>query len=210
MKDFVKEFTVIDFLGMLPAGVLVILLLSYDWSEHLLWQGYFGDTCGEATKLAILLVAGYFVGMLLHELGDWVERALFHFQWLDPRRWAAYRVCEGETQAEKAAFYQQVKPKTPAALAAAAKEDVHGRLALFDGFHVAMRNLLVAVAVLAGYLLVTGGGTPLGKMVCRAFSQWYWRAGGVAAVFLCAVRGYHYLYLKYKYVYENISPSADL
>lgn len=216
MKDFVKEFTVIDILGILPSGVLLILLLSCDWSTYPLWQGYFGETCSEVTKITILLVAGYFAGMLLHELGDWMEKLVFCIRWLDPRWWAANKVGltklvnklvrDGVAEEKKkpdSKGYGQLKTGTAHILAALAKDGANEKQGLFDGFHAAMRNFLVAVLILGVYMLFTGFGTPLSDIVRAALGMRCWQVVGASAILLSAVRGYHYLYLKYKYAFEN-------
>lgn len=85
MGDFVKELTIIDFLGILLPGTVLILLFSADFTLMPLWEGYFGAACGEGVKAVFLLVGGYAVGMLIHEVGDLLEKGfLWKFYYLNP------------------------------------------------------------------------------------------------------------------------------
>lgn len=92
MGDFIKELNIIDFLGMLLPGSVLLLLLSNDYSLDILWSNYFGVDCGTGVKTTILLVAGYVVGMLIHELGDITEKGLWSISWIDPKTYAAKKV----------------------------------------------------------------------------------------------------------------------
>lgn len=95
MGDFIKELNIIDFLGILLPGSLLILVLSYDYSGAVIWNGYFGSECSEATKAIFLIVAGYVVGSLIHEFGDIMEKMLWSFSVFDPKAYAARVVgCE--------------------------------------------------------------------------------------------------------------------
>lgn len=90
MGDFIKELTIIDFLGMMVPGSLLLLLLNDDLGIHNIWSGYFGQNA--AADTIILLVAGYLVGMVLHEIGDILEKAIWATNVLNPRYYAARKV----------------------------------------------------------------------------------------------------------------------
>lgn len=95
MGDFIKELNIIDFLGILLPGSLLILVLSYDYSGAVIWNGYFGSECSEATKSIFLIIAGYVFGSLIHEIGDIMEKILWSFLIFDPKAYAARVVgCE--------------------------------------------------------------------------------------------------------------------
>lgn len=92
MSDFTKELNIIDFLGIGIPGCTLVLLLMGDQVEALLWANFFGTTCSELTRAIILIILGYIVGMLIHEIGDVIEKALWRIIWLDPKAYAAYAV----------------------------------------------------------------------------------------------------------------------
>ena len=56
MGDFIKELTIIDFLGMMVPGSLLLLLLNEDLGIRNIWSGYFGQNA--AADTSILLVTG--------------------------------------------------------------------------------------------------------------------------------------------------------
>lgn len=90
MGDFIKELTIIDFLGMMVPGSLLLLLLNDDLGIHNIWSGYFGQNA--AADTIILLVAGYLVGMVLHEIGDLLEKVVWATNMFNPRYYAARKV----------------------------------------------------------------------------------------------------------------------
>ncbi len=92
MGDFIKELNIIDFLGMLLPGSVLILVLSIDYSGAAIWSGYFGYSCGDGIKITILLVAGYVLGMLIHEVGHLLEKLFWSCPFLDPVSYAAVKV----------------------------------------------------------------------------------------------------------------------
>ncbi len=92
MGDFIKELNIIDFLGMLLPGSILILVLSIDYSGAAIWSGYFGYSCGDGIKITILLVAGYVLGMLIHEAGHLLEKLFWSCPFLDPVSYAAAKV----------------------------------------------------------------------------------------------------------------------
>ena len=92
MSDFTKELNIIDFLGIGIPGCTLVLLLIGNNVEPLLLVNYFGSTCSELTRAIILIILGYIVGMLIHEVGDVIEKIMWHIKWLDPKTYAAYAV----------------------------------------------------------------------------------------------------------------------
>lgn len=90
MENAVKELTVVDFLGIIVPGSLLVLLFQKDYQVQSIWNSYFGDE--SVANTIILLVAGYLVGMLIHELGDILEKEIWKLDLLNPRRHAAKNV----------------------------------------------------------------------------------------------------------------------
>ena len=46
MGDYIKELTIIDFLGMLVPGSVVIFILSMDYNIENFWNSVFGSESG--------------------------------------------------------------------------------------------------------------------------------------------------------------------
>lgn len=92
MENFIKELTIIDFLGILVPGSFLILLFNQDYAIRHIWCGYFGTD--SAADTVIFLVVGYLVGMLIHELGDLLEKLIWASPWLNPRYYAAKKICD--------------------------------------------------------------------------------------------------------------------
>lgn len=92
MGDFTKELNIIDFLGIGIPGCALVLLIMGGQVEILLWANFFGTECSELTRAIILIILGYIVGMLIHEIGDVIEKILWRIIWLDPKTYAAYVV----------------------------------------------------------------------------------------------------------------------
>lgn len=90
MGDFIKELTIIDFLGMIVPGSLLIVLFNKDYELQSIWGDYFGNDT--VANTIILLIAGYLMGMLIHELGDILEKQLWKMNRLNPRYYAAKEV----------------------------------------------------------------------------------------------------------------------
>lgn len=90
MGDFIKELTIIDFLGMLVPGSLLVLLFSYDFNVKNIWCGYFEQN--PTADTIILLIVGYLVGMVLHEIGDLFEKVIWKTNIFSPRYYAAKKV----------------------------------------------------------------------------------------------------------------------
>lgn len=92
MKDYIKELNIIDFLGIIVPGSLLVLLVTGDNTQLLLWADYFGVEATIWIKGLFLLIAGYLAGMVLHEIGDQIERGTWCFHVLDPKAYAANAV----------------------------------------------------------------------------------------------------------------------
>ena len=78
MGDFIKDLNIIDFLGMLLPGAFVALCLSIQHPGA--WQileTAIGCELGLSLRITVVLVVGYVIGMLLHELGDRMEKCLW-------------------------------------------------------------------------------------------------------------------------------------
>lgn len=91
MTDIVKEFNMIDLLGMLLPGALLTALFG---TEFGLWErinAYFGITVTTGVVSMILICAGFVIGSLLHELGDLMEKLLWSSKLLSPKTYAAIR-----------------------------------------------------------------------------------------------------------------------
>lgn len=92
MKDYIKELNIIDFLGITVPGTLLVLLITGDNTALLLWHDYFGSDATVWVRGTFLLIAGYLAGMLLHEIGDCLEKGTWCFHPLDPKAYAANAV----------------------------------------------------------------------------------------------------------------------
>ena len=90
MGDYIKELTIIDFLGILVPGSFLLLLFSLDYPVWDIWRFYFEE--GSVADTVIFLIAGYLIGMLLHELGDLFEKLIWVCPWFNPRYHAAKTV----------------------------------------------------------------------------------------------------------------------
>ena len=95
MGDFVKELNIIDFLGMMLPGAAFILIFSYgiDTTEQAsLLFSYFENQDPSASQVILLIIAGYVLGMLIHEIGDLMEKFCWGYLRIDPRAYAAKAV----------------------------------------------------------------------------------------------------------------------
>lgn len=89
MGDIVKEFNMIDLLGlMLPGAFLTIIFGQELGAWATLWDFWGIDNCIGVISV-IILVGGYFVGMLLHEIGDLLEKIMWLNPLTNPRMYAA-------------------------------------------------------------------------------------------------------------------------
>lgn len=102
MSDYIKDLNIIDFLGIIVPGCVLVLLVTGDCTALLLWTDYFGGDATTFVKGLFLLIAGYLAGMMLHELGDMVEKGTWCLTRLDPKAYAAYAV--GVNKIEEAMY----------------------------------------------------------------------------------------------------------
>lgn len=86
MGDFIKELTVIDFLGILFPGAAFLLLINYSVVGQMTGLEF------TAADTVLLLAGGYLFGSLVHEVGDLLEKFLWQFPGFDPKVYAARRV----------------------------------------------------------------------------------------------------------------------
>ncbi len=80
MEKFLKDFTVIDFWGlMLPGAIFVLFTNGYGFFQYPeLYLRFFGsaEKISELGLLAYFVAASYIIGTLFHELGDIIQRWL--------------------------------------------------------------------------------------------------------------------------------------
>lgn len=89
MSDYIKELNIVDFLGIIVPGSILVLLLSGDNANLLLlWTSYFGTDASPIVRGIFLVIAGYLAGMILHEIGDLAEKGVWCFTRLDPKAYA--------------------------------------------------------------------------------------------------------------------------
>lgn len=117
MSDYIKDLNIIDFLGIIVPGCVLVLLVVGDYTALLLWSDYFGNDVTIFVKGLFLLIAGYLAGMMLHELGDLVEKGTWCPTRLDPKAYAAYAV--GAEKIEEAMDKAGILDKKDNALAPA-------------------------------------------------------------------------------------------
>lgn len=194
MGDFIKDLNIIDFLGILLPGSLYMMATHESLPINQL-LGYFGDEPGAAAQVTLLLVGGYVIGILFHELGDWLEKLFWSRKWLNPRTYAAkitglhdHLMSEGGTEA--AAWKKIRKGDSVYYGVIEGVTDVRRRN-LFEGFRAMARNLLLVLILIAIYpgVLVQAGPVQIGFYI--------------AACVLLFLRYCHYSYLKFKYSYED-------
>lgn len=102
MGDFIKDLNIIDFLGMLLPGAFVALCLNIQHPG--VWQvlaNAIGSELSFPMRIAVVFVTGYVIGMLLHELGDRLEKCLWLVPVLNPRLYAARTTKLLKREAEK-------------------------------------------------------------------------------------------------------------
>lgn len=89
MEHIIKKINMIDILGMLLPGGLMLLLLEQDinWMKDL--SNYLGIKAGDLLITMIFLCGSYGVGMLLHEMGSTVEKLMWKSPFFSPSIWAA-------------------------------------------------------------------------------------------------------------------------
>lgn len=110
MSDYIKELNIVDFLGIVVPGSALVLLLSGDNADLLLWTSYFGADASPLVRGIFLAIAGYLAGMVLHEIGDLAEKGVWCFTRLDPKAYAinAVGITDIETAVENANLNDKV------------------------------------------------------------------------------------------------------
>lgn len=88
MGDYIKELTIIDFLGMLVPGSVVIFILSMDYNIENFWNSVFGSESGGLVRVTMLIIMGYISGMIIHEIGDFLENNIWKIDFLNPKLYA--------------------------------------------------------------------------------------------------------------------------
>lgn len=94
MSSFFKNFSLLDTLSILLPGTCAVLIFGYDIPWALLWEGYFDNPPSESIKLTLLIALGYFVGIIVHEMSNLLEKLLWRCSALNPR-WHAYFSVQG-------------------------------------------------------------------------------------------------------------------
>lgn len=89
MSDYIKDLNIVDFLGIIVPGSILVLLIAGDNAPlFLLWSSYFGADASPLVRGIFLAIAGYLAGMILHEIGDLAEKGAWCFPCLDPKAYA--------------------------------------------------------------------------------------------------------------------------
>lgn len=71
MGDFIKELNIIDFLGLLLPGSFLLLMVNYTQTHKLTGLEF------TAADIIFLIVGGYVVGSLLHDVWELIELAIW-------------------------------------------------------------------------------------------------------------------------------------
>ena len=146
MSDYVKDLNIVDFLGIIVPGSILVLLIAGDNAPlFLLWSSYFGADASPIVRGIFLAIAGYLAGMILHEIGDLAEKGVWCFTALDPKAYAinAVGIDELSKAAKKAPLNTEVSPD---------------RNCVFPSCVRGILGCILAVLILAGVLVDTGGG----------------------------------------------------
>lgn len=89
MGDIVKEFNMIDLLGLMLPGAFLTIIFGQELGAWATLRDFWGTGNCTGVISVIILVGGYFVGMLLHEMGDLLEKILWLNPLTNPRMYAA-------------------------------------------------------------------------------------------------------------------------
>ncbi len=161
MGDFIKDLNIIDFLGMLLPGAFVALCFSIQHPGA--WQvlaNAFGCELSVSMRIAVILVAGYVAGMLLHELGDRLEKLLWHVPILNPRLYAAHWTTLLKREVESAgAAARRGKACSPKLFKSMKLVWKKWKLCVFNSF---VASAVIAVLLMAACALPLWGGVVLG------------------------------------------------
>ena len=85
MKDMVKEFGMVDLLGMIFPGSVLMVLICAECGAWPMIEQFVGSGAMGVVKTAVILFGGYALGMLLHDIGDMAERMLWQIPVFNPK-----------------------------------------------------------------------------------------------------------------------------
>lgn len=91
MTDLLKEFNMTDLLGMLVPGSVVAFLVDKEYQVLATLSQITGTEFSAVLSITLIIIAGYFSGMLIHEIGDCVEKLLWGYPGFDPRIYAVIK-----------------------------------------------------------------------------------------------------------------------
>lgn len=101
MTDLLKEFNMTDLLGMLVPGSVVAFLVDKEYQVFATLSQLTGTEFSAVLSITLIIIAGYFIGMLVHEIGDCVEKLLWGYPGFNPRIYAAIRTAYLHDQGQK-------------------------------------------------------------------------------------------------------------
>ena len=85
MKDIIKEFNMIDLLGMIFPGSIFMALICSEFQISQVLKAMTGSESVSGILVTVIVFGGYAVGMLLHELGDCFEKIMECKKEFDPK-----------------------------------------------------------------------------------------------------------------------------
>ncbi len=85
MKDLIKEFSMLDLLGMIFPGSVLMVLICAECGAWPMIEHFVGSGMMSGVKTVVILFGGYALGMLLHDIGDMVERMLWQIPVFNPK-----------------------------------------------------------------------------------------------------------------------------
>lgn len=102
MKDIVKEFNMIDLLGMIFPGSVLMAMVCAQFELNKTVAAILGVGAEAKTVSGVLItmivLGGYGVGMLLHEIGDVLENFMHLRKGLDPKYYIALHFFDTDHQ----------------------------------------------------------------------------------------------------------------
>lgn len=224
MGDFIKELNIIDFLGLLLPGSFLLLMVNYTQTHKLTGLEF------TAADIIFLIVGGYVVGSLLHDVWELIELAIWKvIVFFDPK---VHAVKNAERVQKKANITLKncvekyfsikvgmgkslpfkwntndnvwIREADPLIQTALVEKGNYRKRIVFDGFHVMMRNLFYTSILIIVIPPCVGIPNPLYEFLSEYIknSVAVYIIIGMSLV-LMAWRSEHYAYLKYKYSYED-------
>ena len=160
MSDLLKEFKMTDLLGMMMPGTMVVLLFGW---ESGLWDYMSGRTVfpkGDGFLTVVVLVVGYALGMLIHELADILEKLLWRISAVDPR-----------TQAVAASGYISQNNNNPQRQQSNQQGDLKDMLCTLFAFVLLGTAITIALGIQENIVQCVSVGIAAGVVVCFLF--WY-------------------------------------